>query len=170
MGFVQESGPWHWMSHADAVQTIGPVHVSAALHPTLQALPPHAICCAHEPAPTQWTVHALAAMQSMVDAHEPAPVHVTVHGIPGGQTMGPVHVPAAVQSIVHVPPGSHVPTPASAQIEGHTSAASLTGRASLASLASAASPASFATFESMPVSAVASTGSTAASTAVVRSR
>lgn len=44
--------------------------------------------------------------------------------MPPGQTIGLVHVPAPMQVTVQVPAGSHVPMPASAQISGHTAAAS----------------------------------------------
>jgi hypothetical protein len=103
---------------------MGPVHVSAATQPTLQVLPLQVIRFVHEPAPTQLMAQELAAVQSMVDAHEPAPTQVIAHGTPGGQTIGPGHVPAAVHVTVQVPAWSHVPTPASAHTEGHTSAAS----------------------------------------------
>ena len=131
------------MSHDDASHTIGPVHVSAAAHATLQSLPLHAIRCVHEPAPRQLMLHELAALQSIVPVHEPAPPQVTTHGMPGGQMMGTVHVLAAVQAIVQVPLGSHVPRPESAQREGQTSAASIP-RASPASASDsmASSPAS----------------------------
>lgn len=143
------------MSHDDASHTIGPVHVSDAAHATLHVLPLHATRCAHEPAPRQLMLHELAALQSIVPAHEPVPTQVTTHGMPGGQTMGARHVPACVHAIVQVPLGSHVPRPASAQREGHTSAASIP-RASPASASDsvASSPASGVA----PSSAVASGG------------
>ena len=181
IGFVQEGGAaalLHSMSHNDASHTIGPVHAPAPGHPTLHSLPLHAIGPVHEPSPmqvmmhepaagqpvgqivheplpTQLMMHELAAVQSIPFVHEPAPVHVTTHGMPGGQTTGPVvHEPAAMHTIVQVPPSSHVPRPASAQTEGHTSAASLGASPASASdrvpsPASASdgwpSPASFAT-------------------------
>ncbi|MDB4935093.1 MAG: hypothetical protein JWP87_2065 [Labilithrix sp.] len=124
-GCVHESAPGQRSSHVEASHVIGPVHVSATLHPSLHLLPPHPIRFTQEPAPSQLMTHALAALQSIVDVHEPAPVHVTVHGMPEGQTMGPVHVPAAVHTTAHEPAALHVPTPASAQMDGHISAASL---------------------------------------------
>jgi hypothetical protein len=139
MGRVQESSSLHWMSQAPALQSIGPVHVPAAMHPTLQSLPLQEMRPVHAPAPMQWMLHWLAALQSTVAVHEPAPVHMTTQGIPGGQTTGVVHVPAAVHVTVHVPAGSHVPTPASSQIEGQTAAASSRGAVSRTSPASLAS-------------------------------
>jgi hypothetical protein len=135
IGRVQEfaAALSHWMSHDDALQAIGPVHVPAAMHAILHSVPPHAIAPVQEPAPMQSMMHELAAEQSIEEVHEPAPVQVTVHGMPGGQTMGPVQVPAAVHRTAQVPSGSHVPAPASAQTEGHTPAASF----ACASLASA---------------------------------
>ena len=115
------------MSHEDASHATVPVHVPAPRHARLQVLPLHAIGPVHEPAPTQLMVHALAAVQSIVEVHDPAPVQVTVHGTPDGHATGPVHIPAIVQSTRQVPPSSHVPRPASAQTEGHVPAASLTG-------------------------------------------
>lgn len=129
--------PEQSIAQVSPVHAIGAVQLSAAGQPTLHSLPPQVIPSVHEPAPMQSILHALEALQSMVDVHEPAPVHVTVHGIPGGQTMGPVHVPAAVHVTAQVPPGSHVPTPASAQIDGHTAAASIETTSAAASLASA---------------------------------
>ena len=139
IGRVHESGFVQWMSHAAAVHAIAPVHVPAALHSSLQRLPPQAIPCVHEPAPTQVMSHLLAAVQSIVEVQEPPPVQVTAQGIPAGQRIGPVQVPAAVHVTVQVPTGSHVPRPASAQIEGHAATAStvnLSGPASMTSKAS----------------------------------
>ena len=148
------------MSHDAAVHVIAPVQVPAALHWRLQWLPLQAIPCVHEPAPVHVMSQALAPRQSIVDVHEPPPVQVTEQGMPAGQTMGPVHVPAAVQVTEHVPAGSQVPTPASAQIEGHTAAASIEG-ASAASLPSggtlasaSALPASIDAPRSVPASSI----------------
>ncbi len=120
---------------------MGPAHVFAAVHATLHLLPLHAICCLHAPAPMHAMLHVLAAVQSMVDAQEPAPVHVTTHGIPAGQRIGSEHVSAAVHVTWQVPVESQVPTPASAQIEGHAAIASI-GSASRASFDAASAAAS----------------------------
>jgi hypothetical protein len=148
IGRVQESGLVQWMSHDAAVHEIPPVQVPAALQPRLQRLPPHAIPCVHEPAPVHVMSHLLDALQSIVDVHEPAPVQVTAQGIPAGQTMGPVHVLAAMHVTVHVPTGSQVPTPASAQMDGHAATASTVDRSGPASMATKES----ATLTSMLVS------------------
>ena len=134
IGCVHVSGFWHRMSHDLASHTMGPVQVSAAEHETLQLLPPQEIPCLHEPAPMQLMMHALAAVQSTVRVHEPPPVQVTVQGMPGGQTTGSSQDNAAVHVMMQVPLLSQVPTPASAQSDGHASIAS-TG-VSVVSLAS----------------------------------
>ena len=123
------------MSHDAAVHEIAPVHVPAALQPRLQRLPPHAIPCVHEPAPMHVMSHLLDALQSIVDVHEPPPVQVTAQGIPAGHTIGPRHVAAAVHVTVHVPTESQVPTPASAQMDGHAAMASTVHRSGPASMA-----------------------------------
>jgi len=126
MACTQESGCLHRTSHDGELQTIGPVHVPAALQLTPHLLPLHVIRCVHAPAPTQSLLHTLAALQSIVPVHEPAPVQVTLHGMPAGQTTGSVQVPAATHAIAQVPFGSQVPTPASAQSEGHARTALIT--------------------------------------------
>jgi hypothetical protein len=126
MGIGQVSMPLHWISHVVAVQKIGPVHapVPVPTHPKLQESPAHRMLLVHERAPMQSMAQVLADWQSICPVHDPAPTHVTAHGMPAGQTMGVVQVPAAVHVTVHVPASSHTPTPASAQILGHTAAAS----------------------------------------------
>ena len=119
------SGCSQRMSHEDASQTMVPVQVPAALQPTLQPLPLQAMGPVHAPAPRQSIAHELARVQSIAAVHAPAPVQVTAQGIPTGHAIGPVQVPAATHSTVQVPAGSQVPTPASTQSAGHTSAASL---------------------------------------------
>lgn len=137
--FVHESGFLHAMSHDPASQMIAPVQVPAAVHPTRHELPLHAIPLVHAPAPLQLMTHALAAVQSIGKVHAPAPKQFTAQGMPAGQTMAPVQEPAATQSTAQVPASLHEPTPASAQMDGHTPAASIvqvSGAASPASLAS----------------------------------
>ena len=58
IGCVQESASWQRTSHDFASHTIAPVHVSGATHVTLHLLPPQAIPCLQEPAPTQLMMKA----------------------------------------------------------------------------------------------------------------
>lgn len=60
MGLAQVSVSVHWISHAVAVQMIGPVQLPGPTHPTLQVSPAHRIVLVHEPAPTQLMAHELA--------------------------------------------------------------------------------------------------------------
>jgi hypothetical protein len=154
IAFAQESGSLHWTAHVDAVHTIGPVHVPDELHPTLHSSPLHAMVPVHAPGPAQLMSHELAMLHSIVDVHDPAPTHVTLHGMPGGQMIGVVQEPAAMQVTMQVPAGSHVPTPASAQVKGHTALASIL-------CTSLASPASLEAVPSSVRSSLASMGSSA---------
>lgn len=144
MGCAHESVCLHLMSQDCASQTICPVQVPApsaeSPQATLQVSPEQTMGPVHEPSPTQAMLHERAEVQSTVEVHAPAPTQLTVHGIPGGQTRVDVQEPAPWQSMVHVPAGSQVPTPASAQIEGHTAAASIRGPASASDPASVEAP------------------------------